>query len=91
MEYEIEIDSREKKSAKKRMRFIGLKGFRRAAYRFRIERFVGCMPRRAAARGIFYGSSRQKAVVIAISAGPFTLVPARYFTQKHPQIFPNFL
>ncbi|MBR7973558.1 hypothetical protein KDX01_10585 [Burkholderia vietnamiensis] len=65
MKYRIEIDSREKKSAKKRSPFIRLERFELRAIRALHERFAGRAPRLAGRCGIFYGTPSQRAVVIA--------------------------
>ena len=39
----------------------------------------------------FLQTGKRKAVVIATFERFFVPVPVRYFRQKHPQIFPNFL
>ncbi|ENH6339843.1 hypothetical protein ABWH74_003202 [Burkholderia vietnamiensis] len=65
MKYRIEIDSREKKSAKKRSSFIRLERFELRAIRALHERFAVREPHVAGRCGIFYGTPNQHAVVIA--------------------------
>ncbi|MGR3905945.1 hypothetical protein Q3A80_02790 [Burkholderia sp. SR8] len=91
MKYGIEIDSREKKSAKKRVSFIRLKTFECRSRQSRNESFAGCAARRAGRSGIFYALVPRKPVDIAALPSLNPAVPVRYFMPKHPQIFPNFL
>ncbi|WP_155246043.1 MULTISPECIES: hypothetical protein [Burkholderia] len=101
MKDRVEIDSREKKSAKKRteIRSIFSASGAAAAFTGRGERIRrGIRPRspwsRMLRRGIFYASARVPPVVLA-GARPCETIRFDHSihscASKYPQIFPNFL
>ncbi|MDN7428962.1 MULTISPECIES: hypothetical protein [unclassified Burkholderia] len=73
MEYEIEIDSREKKSVKKRGPFIRGQTGKCRLSRSRDERFARRGARQAARNGIFYAAARKRRSLLPLSAGIYAL------------------
>ncbi|MGZ2748201.1 hypothetical protein [Burkholderia stagnalis] len=91
MEYRSEIDSREKKSAKKRASIARWKTFDFLSHRSSEEKYPPDWHGAAAPVRHFLQPEPRGAVVLAALPPLDEGVPVRYFTLKHPQIFPNFL
>ncbi|WP_175991659.1 hypothetical protein [Burkholderia stagnalis] len=91
MEYRSEIDSREKKSAKKRASIARWKTFDFLSPRSSEEKYPPDWYGAAAPARHFLQPEPPGAVVLAALPPLDEWVPVRYFWRKHPQIFPNFL
>ncbi|NIE56972.1 hypothetical protein F3J12_08860 [Burkholderia sp. Ax-1735] len=68
MKYRIEIDSREKKSAKKRASFIWRQIFKCRLFLSRGERSAPGQPRQAVESGIFYRTENERRSLLPLSS-----------------------